>query len=53
MKYTHLKNEIDAHEGNDWIGMFFAGLAALFVATIIIDVATNMEWLHYWIASWF
>ena len=52
MKHTHLTDEIDAHEGNDWIGMFFAVLAALVVATLIIDVATQFN-LHNWIADAF
>lgn len=45
MKHTNLTDEIDAHEGNDWLGIFFATLAGLIVATIIVDVATGYQ-LH-------
>jgi hypothetical protein len=53
MKHTHLSNEIEQHEGNDWLGMCFAIAGGLIVATIIVDVATGMDTLHYWIASFF
>lgn len=55
MKYSHIENEIDAHTGNDWLGMFFAGLAALVVAVMVIalvDKVTGLE-LHNWIADAF
>ncbi len=45
MKHTHFNDEIEVHKGNDWLGMFFAVLAALVVATIIVDVATGYQ-LH-------
>jgi hypothetical protein len=48
MKHTHLSDEIEQHEGNDWLGMCFAIAGGL-----IVDVATGMDALHYWIASFF
>lgn len=55
MRHSNLKDEIYTYEGNDWLGMFFAGLAALVVAVMVIvlvDKLTGLE-LHNWIADAF
>jgi hypothetical protein len=55
MRHTNFNQEIDAHEGNDWLGMFFATIAALVVAGMVIalvDKVTGLE-LHNWIADAF
>jgi hypothetical protein len=56
--HTHFLNEIDAYEGNVWLGMFFATIAGLIVAVIIIgtlmatfDALTGWG-LHEVIADW-
>ena len=38
MQHTNFDNEIDAHQGNDWLGMLFATIAGFIVAVIIISV---------------
>ena len=43
MSHTHLTDEIDAHTGNDWIGMFFAIIAAPVVAVMVIALVNTLS----------
>jgi hypothetical protein len=43
MSHTNLENEIEVHEGNDWLGIFFAVLAGIIVATIIVACSYRLS----------
>jgi hypothetical protein len=45
MKHTNLDDEIEVHKGTDWLGIFFATVAAIFLAILIVDFVTGFR-LH-------
>lgn len=52
---TFFHDEIEVHEGNDWLGMLMATIGGLIVAVMVIaflDALTGYQ-LHYWIANLF
>lgn len=48
--YTDTKSRIGSEEGNDWLGMFFATVAGIIGAIIVVDVVTGFQ-LHYWVGN--
>jgi len=43
MRHSNFKDEIYTYEGNDWLGMFFATLAALVVAVMVIALVNTLS----------